>query len=166
MALTSADYEDIRNLYGRYSLAVDSGDFDGYVACYTPDIEMIYEGLPDDLDRNGAHVGHAAVRAMAEDVWAGTQGHVLHVIVPQTIEGDGDVAHVVVYDHVFRRGQAPYSGIIHTGTAEDTLRRTEEGWKYSRRVGHIHRHEIEPVSTDVLVVARDEFVDAALKITA
>lgn len=160
--LTPLDYEAIRALYGRYSLAVDSGDFDAYVACFAPDAIVRYEGLPEHLGRNGEHRGRDALRSLAEDVFAGTQGQVLHVQIPQTIRGHGDEAHVVVYDHVFRRGQVPYSGIIHTATAEDTLVRDGDAWVYQLRVGHIHNHTSTPVSEDVLVVARDNFVTAAL----
>ena len=161
MPLQPEDYEAIRNLYGRYSIAVDTGDHDAFVACFAPDADYSYEGLPEDLGRNGSHIGHEAIRALAVDIWAGTQGHVLHVQGPITIEGDGDHAYAITYDHVLRRGQAPYAGVIHTATAEDTLVRLEGRWVFKVRVGHIHVNGATPESTDVLVVARDEFVAAA-----
>lgn len=161
MPLSPEDYEAIRELYGRYSRAVDSGDLDEFAACFAPDADYSYEGLPEHLGRNGSHVGHEEIRALAADIWAGTQGHVLHIQVPQTIHGDGDTAHVVVYDHVLRRGQAPHAGVIHTATAEDTLVRSGGGWVYQVRVGHIHVHDSAPAATDPLVQARDSLVAAA-----
>ncbi|MFG1646308.1 nuclear transport factor 2 family protein [Amycolatopsis sp. NPDC049252] len=160
MPLKPEDYEAIRGLYGRYSMAVDTGDLDAFVACFAPDADYSYEGLPEHLGRNGSHVGHEAIRALAADIWAGTQGHVTHVQVPQTISGDGDEAQVVVYDHVLRRGPAPHAGVIHTATAEDTLVRLGDGWVFKVRVGHIHIHDTTPEPTDVLVQARDSLVAA------
>lgn len=162
MPLQPEDYEAIRNLYGRYSIAVDTGDLDAYVDCFTPDARYSFEGLPDDLGRNRPHIGHEELRALGASISGGTLGHVLHNQAALTIEGDGDEAHVNSIDHVVRRGQAPHSGSILTGHSKDTVVRSGDRWVYKIRVGYVDVHEATPAPTDELVAERDKFVHTAL----
>src|SRR5713226_3831411 len=124
MALAPMDYESIRNLYGRYSLAVDTGDVEAFARCFTADASYGYEGLPPEANRDGAHVGREAIKAMGAGIYADTQGHCKHVFFPLTIEGKGDEADVVAYGMVLRTGQAPYSGVILTASTRDTVVRS------------------------------------------
>lgn len=162
MPLQPTDYEAIRNLLGRYSIAVDTGDLDAYVGCFAPDARFSFEGLPDGLGRNRTYSGHEELRALGASIHDGTSGHVLHHQAALTIEGDGDQAHVNAIDTVVRRGQAPYSGSVLTAHSQDTVVRSGDRWVYQVRVGYIHVHDAPPAPTDVLVVERDAFVSTAL----
>jgi hypothetical protein len=164
MSLTPADYEGIRNLYGRYSRAVDSGDLQGFAECFASDAVYSYGGLPDEANRNGAFVGLEEIKAMGAGIYADTQGHCMHWFNPLTIEGDGDEARVYAYGMVLRRGQAPYSGVILTAAADDKLVRIDGKWVYKERIGYIDPlpEDMALPTNDVLVTARDNFVDSVL----
>ncbi len=165
MALAPADYESIRNLYGRYSRAVDSGDMETFARLFTADAKYSYDaGLPEEAGRKGMYEGVEAITAMGAGVYADTQGHCMHWSLPLTIEGDGDEAHVFVYGMVLRRGQAPFSGVILTTTAEDTLVRRDGEWVFKERVGHLDPlpRDMPLKTADVLVTANDDLVNAIL----
>lgn len=166
MALRPEDYEAIRNLYGRYSLASDTGDADAFAECFLPDGVNTFDGLPAHLGRNGSQSGRNEIRALAAGIFAGGQGHLLHSEVPMTIEGDGDVARAIVYVQVFRRGQSPHPGVILTATGEDTLKKTDVGWRFALRVGHMNvsPQDADALSADALVHARDQFIQAGAKL--
>lgn len=163
MPLNPEDYEGIRDLYGRYCIAVDTGDMDLYVGCFTPEAVWTLVGLPEDLGRNRSFTGHEELRAVGANIYAGTQGHVLHNQMALTIEGDGDTAIVHQIDWVTRIGQAPYSGSVLTGGARDVVVRQGSEWVYQERAGYIDREDALPASSDPLVVERDAFVDAVLR---
>jgi hypothetical protein len=57
------EYEQIRQLLGRYDLAIDLGDTDGWAACFTPDGAFQCSGLPDGSPLGGRHEGTDALRA-------------------------------------------------------------------------------------------------------
>lgn len=162
MALNPLDYEAIRNLYGRYAIAVDTGDAEGYAQCFAEDGTLSFEGLVPAADRNGAHTGRETFKAMLVGMFTKTQGHCLHVSNIQTIEGEGDEAHVIAYAQVLRRGQAPYSGVILTGISRATVVRSGNEWVYQDLALGIDPMPAEwPVqSNDVLVAVRDDFVKA------
>jgi uncharacterized protein (TIGR02246 family) len=165
MTLNALDYEDIRNLYGRYSIAVDTGDAEAYARTFAEDGVLSISGLVPSADRSGAFTGRDKFAAMAEGMYAKTQGHCLHISTLQTIEGDGDEAQVVAYAVVLRRGQAPYSGVILTGISRAALVRTDaDGWVYKDLVLGVDPMPADwpQQSNDVLVVARDEYVKAVL----
>lgn len=166
MALSPSDFEAIRNLYGRYCVAIDTGDLDAVLECFAPDAVITYDGLPAETGRNRPHRGLEEIGELTAGVYRGTQGHVFHVQHIQTIEGDGDEARVSVYAEVLRRGQTPRAGTILTETAEDVVTRIDGKWVYSRREGRMDSHDSQPVSADPLVIARDNYVDAGLPASA
>jgi uncharacterized protein (TIGR02246 family) len=165
MALNPLDYEAIRNLYGRYSIAVDTGDPEMYANCFAEDGTLSFEGLVPAADRNGAHSGREKFKAMLNGMFAKTQGHCLHISAIQTIEGEGDEAQVIAYAQVLRRGQAPYSGVILTGVSRATVVRSGADWVYKDLALGIDPMPADwPVqSKDVLVAASDDFVAAVLR---
>ena len=168
MPLNPADYEAIRNLYGRYSRAVDTGDMETFRALFASDATYSYDGgLPEEVGRKGSFQGVDAIVEMGAGVYADTQGHCMHWNLPLTIDGDGDIAHALVYGMVLRRGQAPFSGVILTTTAEDTFVRQNGQWVFQTRVGHLDPLPKDmPLPTqDVLVTAHDGVINAVLNST-
>lgn len=163
MPLKPEDYEAIRNLYGRYSIAIDTGDMDAYLGCFSSDAVWSLVGLPDDIGRNATFTGHDELRSVGANIYAGTQGHVLHNQVALTIDGDGDEARVKSIDHVTRIGMAPHSGSILTGGADDVVVRDGDRWVYKSRIGYVDRHDAEPSGNDPLVIESDRFVDQILR---
>jgi hypothetical protein len=166
MPLAPADYEAIRNLYGRYSRAVDTGDMDTFRTLFAEDATYSYDGgLPEEVGRKGSFQGVNEIVEMGAGVYRDTQGHCMHWNLPLTIDGDGEVAHAFVYGMVLRRGQAPYSGVILTTTAEDTFGRRDGRWVFTNRVGHLDPlpEDMPLPTTDVLVTANDDIVRAVLE---
>lgn len=72
-------------------------------------------------------VGREALRKFAASVPPGLR----HVVVNEVVELDGDQAHSRAYLLLFA-GTPP--ALAMTGTYEDTLRRTPDGWRFARRV--------------------------------
>jgi hypothetical protein len=165
MPLTPTDYEAIRNIYGRYSRAVDTGDMETFRTLFAIDATYSYDGgLPEEVGRSGSFNGVDEIVEMGAGVYADTQGHCMHWNLPLTIDGDGDIAHAFVYGMVLRRGQAPFSGVILTTTAQDTFIKKDGDWVFQTRVGHLDPLPKDmPLPThDVLVTANDDLVAAVL----
>lgn len=153
------DFNDIRNLYGRYALSLDSGNVDAFVDCFLADGTWAFHGI-DGIDRDDSFVGRQRLSTLAQDIFAGTQCHVLHVFHFVSIEVGDDSARVSAYGYATRRGQTPYAGLLLTGVEHDQLARTAQGWRFRSRIGHIDSHAAGSSSRDDLVRSRDEFVEA------
>ena len=82
----------INDLFVRYTTALDRGDVETLVDCFTPDAAL-------DSPAVGRHAGHAAIRAFAERFArfheAGAQ--LRHVISNLAVEIDGDHARATCY---------------------------------------------------------------------
>src|SRR5260370_18476177 len=78
------DREQIRELYARYAIYLDSSKFEEWVNCFTED--GIFESPP-----LGKHAGHAALRkfcASLREKWAGAQVRHMMVNVSFNVHGD------------------------------------------------------------------------------
>jgi ketosteroid isomerase-like protein len=63
--MDAIEYEEIRQLLGRYNMAIDLGDTTGWAACFTPDGVFECTGLPDGSPLGGRHEGTEALVAYA-----------------------------------------------------------------------------------------------------
>src|SRR5437660_4467908 len=82
----------IHDLFVRYTTALDRGDVETIVDCFTPDGSL-------DSPAVGRHAGHAAIRAFAERFARFHQGgaQLRHVISNLAAEIDGDRARATCY---------------------------------------------------------------------
>jgi SnoaL-like domain len=125
MGLSTEDVLEIQGLAARYTHAVDSGDADAFVACWTEEGVFNLVGLT-------TFEGHTALKGVATS--AGSQPGSRHVPSNLVIEGDGDRATLKAYVHVLKLlGDPPAYTITTAGTYNDTLVKEDGRWKFSNR---------------------------------
>jgi uncharacterized protein (TIGR02246 family) len=119
----------IEDLFVRYTTALDRGDVETLVDCFTP-------GGSLDSPAVGSHAGHAAIRAFAERFAAFNKrgSQLRHVISNLAAEIDGDRAHATCYllNILTRDGE---SRQLAPGRYECDLVKSGDGhWRFQRRV--------------------------------
>jgi ketosteroid isomerase-like protein len=123
---TMEDREQIRELYARYALYIDSGRFEEWLNCFTDD--GIFES-----PRLGTHVGREGLRkftASYKESWAGAQ--VRHMMVNVSFDIHGDHAHGtcnLIYYHI-KGGKTELAAV---GGYQDELRKVNGDWLFSHR---------------------------------
>src|SRR5579871_316009 len=124
----------ISDLFTRYTCALDAGDVDTIVDCFTEDGALVSPAV-------GAHQGRPAIRAFAERFARFQQGgsQLRHVISNLMMLVDGDRAHATCYLTVFltRDGK---SRLLAPGQYDCELRKTDGHWRFQRRVV-LHDHD-------------------------
>jgi hypothetical protein len=120
--LSADDYIEIQQLYARYNVAIDSGDAEGYAACFTPDGVFNkqfkgHDGLTGFIKQwrekmNGANRRH----------WN------TNLVITPTAEG----AKGTVYLFLMDVGVRPPT-IMTAAKYDDELVKTSDGWRFTRR---------------------------------
>src|SRR5258708_33366989 len=134
------DLEDrfaINDLFVRYTTALDRGDVETIVDCFTPDGSL-------DSPAVGRHAGHTAIRAFAERFarFHERGSQLRHVISNLTAEIDGDHARATCYLlNVLTRNAN--SELLAPGRHESELVKSAGKWRFQKRVV-ILDHEIRP----------------------
>jgi len=125
------DLEDrlaINDLFVRYTTALDRGDVETIVDCFTPDGSL-------DSPAVGRHAGHAAIRAFAERFarFHERGAQLRHVISNLAVEIDGDRAKATCYllNVLTRNGK---SELLAPGRYECELVKSADVWRFQRRV--------------------------------
>ena len=130
-ALTVTDRFAIQDLIARYAWALDTGDVDALVACFTRDCVVIEEVF-EDPDR---WEGHAGVRGLGEHYmhspgFPGRQHHVSQSV----LSGDTERCAVKSFAFVTEcRGEPPYT-LRFTGYYNDRLEKVNGEWLFKERV--------------------------------
>jgi len=123
MSLNTDDTTELLQLYSRYSTAIDTGDSEGFGACFVPD------GVFD----SGMSVieGQAGIVEFATTTHSAMPG-MRHDATNIVVEGDGQVAK----GSAFLIGYLVDGGykVIVTGRYTDELTKTAEGWRFTKRV--------------------------------
>ena len=124
-----SDELEIRNLLARFAQASDDGPLEDYLDCLLEDAVWGGSGFPERR-------GHAAIREGAEarraDGIAGPGSNTRHLLSTAWIEVDGDAARSRSIFQFFGDTHAtPRLQLM--GVWEDEFRRTDRGWKLSRR---------------------------------
>jgi hypothetical protein len=119
--LTAQDNFEIQQLYARYNIAIDSGDAEGYAATFTPN------GVFNDTRGHDALVGFA--KMWREKLNGATRRHWNNNL---RITGDSKHANGFVYLMLIDIGTKP-AGILTTLSYTDTLVKTKDGWRFSKR---------------------------------
>ena len=119
----------------RYTTALDRGDVETIVDCFTPDGSL-------DSPAVGRHAGHAAIRAFAERFarFHERGAQLRHVISNLAVEINGDHAQATCYllNVLTRNGK---SELLAPGRYECELVKSAGKWRFQRRVV-ILDHEI------------------------
>lgn len=133
MGQRADDHEDIRQLLARYNWAIDLGDIDGWVDCFTDDGTFTCLGLPDGAALGGRHEGREALHAYGSTHYGINKGRARHWNWNPLIEVDGDEATMKCYLNAYAAGQGDSATLRVTGLYEDRLRRTPGGWRFASR---------------------------------
>ncbi len=126
-SLTVRDRFAIQDLLARYAWALDTGDVDAFVACFTPDAAVIEEVF-EEPDR---WEGHANIRRLAEHYksvpdFPGRQHHVSQIL----IDGNAERSFTFVTEC---RGEPPYL-LRFAGYYEDQAVKMGGEWLFRERI--------------------------------
>lgn len=129
--LSAEDRLDIQELLARYAWSFDTGNRDGFIACFTDDA-VLCEDAFEEPDR---WVGIEAIGAMADFFFSrpsfpGRQHHVSQIL----IEGAGDTATVRSFCFVTDcKGEPPYP-LRFAGHYLDEVVRNNGTWRFKSRL--------------------------------
>ncbi len=133
MTQRADDHEDIRQLLARYNWAIDFGDIDAWIDCFTDDGVFSCTGLPEDDPRGGKHEGREALHAYGNAHYARSKGRARHWNWNLLVDVDGDNATMRCYLNAYGAGQGDTAILRTTGVYRDRLRRTGDGWRFTSR---------------------------------
>lgn len=120
--LSSQDYFEIQQLYARYNIAIDSGDAEGWAATFTAD------GAFNTMVGHDALVGF--VKTWREKLNGATRKHWNNNL---QVTGNSKEASAFVYLMLVDLSTKPAT-ILTTGTYTDSLVKTKDGWRFTKRV--------------------------------
>lgn len=129
--LSVEDRIAIQDVVSRYAWALDTGDVEGFVACFASDGELVW----DTFERPEAWRGPEALRHFAaflrdQPMSAGRQHHVTNLLIEPASEGARGKAYAAV---ALRQGDGPH--LLHVmGWYEDLYRRENGEWRLARRI--------------------------------
>jgi len=132
------DRMGINDLFVRYTGALDAGDVDTLVDCFTEDGALVSPAV-------GAHTGHAAIRTFGERFARFRQNgaQLRHIVSNLTMQVDGDRGHATCYLTVFltRDGQSRF---LPPGQYDCELRKVAGVWRFQNRVvRHDHDYTLD-----------------------
>jgi ketosteroid isomerase-like protein len=119
--LSAQDYFEIQQLYANYNIAIDNGDAEAWANTFTPD------GVFNTFVGHDALVGF--VKMWREKLNGATRKHWNNNL---QITGNGKQASGYVYLVLVDFSTKP-PGILTTGTYTDSLVKTKDGWRFTKR---------------------------------
>ncbi|HVB66875.1 MAG TPA: nuclear transport factor 2 family protein [Acetobacteraceae bacterium] len=141
--MTAASIEDrlaISDLFVRYTCAIDAGDVETLVACFTEDGALESPAV-------GVYAGREAIRAFAQRFARFRQGgsQLRHVISNLVVQVQGDRAHATCYLTVFLTRDGS-SRLLAPGQYDCELRKTDGAWRFQKRiVRHDHDYTLDGI---------------------
>jgi uncharacterized protein (TIGR02246 family) len=130
----------ISDLFVRYACALDQGDVDTVVDCFTEDGSLLSPAV-------GEHAGHAAIRAFAERFarFRRNGSQLRHVISNLMMQVNGEHGHATCYLTVFLSKDGK-SRLLAPGLYECDLRKVNGDWRFQRRiVRHDHDYTLDGI---------------------
>ena len=129
-AASAEDKVEIQQLLARYAWTFDTGDIEGFVACFAEDA-ILCEDVFEEADR---WVGRQAIRSMAEHFFAhpsfpGRQHHASQVL----IEGDTQRCRVRAFCFVITGQDQPCS-VVFSGHYDDVVGKIDGRWLFQERL--------------------------------
>jgi hypothetical protein len=142
------DERAILRLLYRYSHAIDLGDSDGWVACFTED--ATYSGRGEGSDYSSPSTqGHAALLDFAKrHAQPGDFGY-QHVVIEPLIDIDGDTAKCVSFFVALAENDASAPVMRAFGRYEDEIVRDTDGqWRFRTRTTVVRAQapDLKPLS--------------------
>jgi SnoaL-like domain len=130
MELSIDDKLEILDLAARYCDAIDTGQYDEWVALFEPTGALEWSG--------GKAVGANALKQFTVDFQAdpnrGGAPNGRHWTANHVVRPDGDEVHMTSYFCVtVNKGFGSDARIVVTGTYRDTLTRSARGWRFKVR---------------------------------
>src|SRR5579871_2715895 len=124
----------ISDLFTRYTCALDAGDTETVIDCFTEDGTLVSPAV-------GEHTGRAAITAFARrfSKFQASGSQLRHVISNLMMTVDGDRAHATCYLTVFMTRNGT-SRLLAPGRYDCELRKTDGHWRFQRRVV-LHDHD-------------------------
>lgn len=122
------DRAAIGDLFARYMWALDGGEVEGLVACFTEDGALQSPAV-------GEYRGHDAIRAFAARFaeYRRRGAQLRHVISNLLIETEGDRGRAQCYLAVFETRNGG-SRLLGPGRYDCRLRRDAQGWRFENRL--------------------------------
>jgi hypothetical protein len=153
MAMTALDYEAIRQLLARYSVALDLADRATFETCFASDAYFAESGLPGEPAAR--FEGRQAIGEFAARFFPTAAGQIRHWSSPPLIDGDGLHAVGTSFLMVLRTGTAPGTGVILTGIYRDRYTKIDDRWYFAARDFSV---DPQTTSADPFVDRFDQFV--------
>jgi uncharacterized protein (TIGR02246 family) len=128
----------ISDLFVRYACALDAGDAETVIDCFTEDGTLVSPAV-------GEHTGRAAITAFAHRFarFQKSGSQLRHVISNLMMEVEGDRAQATCYLTVFLTKDGK-SSLLAPGRYDCELRKTGGQWRFQRRVVlHDHHYKLE-----------------------
>jgi uncharacterized protein (TIGR02246 family) len=128
----------INDLFVRYVCALDAGDADTVIDCFTDDATLVSPAV-------GEHTGRVAITAFAHRFARFQAGgsQLRHVISNLLMTVDGERAHATCYLVVFLTRDGA-SRMLAPGRYDCDLRKVDGQWRFQRRVVlHDHDYTLE-----------------------
>lgn len=128
MSTTIEDRFAVQDLFTRYATALDSGDVEGIVSCFTEDGAL-------ESPVVGVKAGMAEIRDFAERFsrFQARGNQLRHVLSNLAVEVDGDTAHATCYlVNILTSGGKTVMGP--PGRYDCTLARIDGRWLFRRRL--------------------------------
>ncbi|MES2700087.1 MAG: nuclear transport factor 2 family protein [Pseudomonadota bacterium] len=128
--LTTADRQAISDIIARYAWALDTGDVEGFVACFCYDGTLVWDAFEEPQSWHGeAALRHFAAFFRALPSSAGRQHHVSNTVIEATPQGASAKSYVAV---ALRQGDGPHA--LHVmGWYEDHFRQQDGHWRLAER---------------------------------
>lgn len=128
--LTTADRLAIGEVIARYAWALDTGDVEGFVACFWGDGTLIWDAFEEPQSWHGeAALRHFASFFRALPSSAGRQHHVSNTVIAPSPQGASAKSYVAV---ALRQGDGPHA--LHVmGWYDDHFRQQDGHWRLAER---------------------------------
>jgi hypothetical protein len=136
--LSAQDYFEIQQLYARYNIAIDSGDAEGWAATFTPD------GVFNTFSGHDALVGF--IKTWREKLNGATRKHWNNNL---QVTGNSKEASATTYLMLVDFSTKPPS-ILMTGSYTDSLVKTKDGWRFTKRTT---KSDVTPTAPPAAAVA-------------
>ena len=127
-SLTALDYVEIQQIYGRYSIGVDSGNGDLFASAFTPDGIFDYPAGP--IQGREKLAAFAAKPSPAKG-----PTNAVHFPTNVTIEPSPEGATATAYVMLVNFGQGGKpSAVVGGGVYHDSFVKGPEGWRLKKRI--------------------------------
>ena len=125
MALSAEDQLEIQQLYARYNHSIDRGRSDDWAACFIADGVFSSSGAGEFTGRDAlAAFAKGFAERMKARHWTN------NLVIEETPNGAKGSCYLILYA---LGGKESPANVLTTGSYDDELARTVDGWRFTRR---------------------------------